>query len=200
MTGQSPDWLTGALGGRPPAAQLSIARLADGAMLGRDGFALASPAFADGGELDPSFTAHEEDAVAPPLEWTAPPAGTAELALIVEDADAPGAQGAACHWLVWGLPAQRAKLLEGEEPPRAGKNARGNSEWLLPRLAEDDGRHRFVFQLFASDTAIDLRPGASRDDLLSALEGHVTGAAILTGAFAMPDDAEWDAVENGDEV
>jgi phosphatidylethanolamine-binding protein (PEBP) family uncharacterized protein len=196
MTGQSPDWLTGFLGGRAPAAQLSISRLADGAMLGRGGFALSSPAFADGGELDPSFTAHEEDAVAPPLEWTAPPAGSAELVLIVEDADAAGPQGAACHWLVWGLPAQRAKLLEGQEPPRTGKNARGNSEWLLPRLTEADGQHRFVFQLFASATPLDLRPGAAREDVLAALEGHVLGVAILTGAFAMPDDAEWDEDED----
>ena len=196
MTVQSPEWLTGALGGRPPAAQLSTARLTGGTMLGRDGFALSSPAFADGGELDPSFTAHEEDAVAPPLEWTAPPAGTAELVLIVEDADAAGAQGAACHWLVWGLPPQRAKLLEGEEPPRTGKNARGNSEWLLPRLTEADGQHRFVFQLFASDTPLELRPRAAREDVLAALEGHVLGVAILVGAFAMPDDAEWDGNED----
>lgn len=193
MTEPVPDWLTRMLGGRPPAAQLSVARLADGSMLGRGGFALSSPAFANGGELDPSFTAHEEDAVAPPLEWTAPPAGTEELVLIVEDADAGGAHGPACHWLVWGLPAQRAKLLEGEAPPRAGKNARGNSEWLLPRLTEDDGQHRYVFQLFASDTAIGLRPGAGRDEVLAVLQGHVTAAATLTGVFSMPDDdAEWD--------
>jgi len=192
MTELVPDWLTRTLGGRPPVAPLSIARLADGSALSRDGFALSSPAFVDGGELDPSFTAHEEDAVAPPLEWTAPPAGTKELVLIVEDADAGGAHGAACHWLVWGLPPQRAKLLEGEEPPRTGKNARGNSEWLLPRLTEEDGQHRFVFQLFASDTAIDLRPGAGRNEVLAALQEHVIGAAVLTGAFTMPDDADWD--------
>ena len=194
MTQQAPDWLMAALGGDAPAAPLSIARLADAAKLGRGGFALTSPAFADGGELDPSFTAHEEDAVAPPLDWTAPPAEAVELALIVEDADAAGA---ACHWLVWGLPAQRAKLLEGEAPPRTGKNAGGNSEWLLPRLGADDGRHRYVFQLFASNTPLDLRPGAARADLLEALDGHVVAAALLTGAFAAPDDdADWDIDED----
>lgn len=194
MTRQTPDWLPQALDGDPPAAQLSIARLADAARLGRGGFALSSPAFADGGELDPSFTAHEEDAVAPPLEWTAPPAEAVELALIVEDADTTGT---ACHWLAWGLPAQRAKLLEGEAPPRTGKNAQGNSEWLLPRLGAEDGRHRYVFQLFASDIALDLIPGATRADLLEALEGHVVAAALLTGTFAAPeDDADWDIDED----
>ena len=91
------------------------------------------------------------------------------------------------------MPPQRAKLLEGEAPPRAGKNAQGNSEWLLPRLGADDQRHRYVFQLFASDTPIDLRPGAARSDIVAALEGHVVAAAMLTGTFIMPqDDAEWD--------
>lgn len=192
MTERGTDWLTPKLGGKPSRAELSIARLADARTLNRDGFTLSSPAFEHGGELDPSFTAHEEDAVAPPLEWTAPPAGAVELALIVEDADASTGD-APCHWLVWGLPAQRAKLLEGEVPPRTGKNARGNSEWLLPRLTPDDGPHRYVFQLFASDAPIDLRPGASRDDLVRALDGHVVGAAVLSSVFAYPaEEEEWD--------
>ncbi|WP_228242881.1 YbhB/YbcL family Raf kinase inhibitor-like protein [Porphyrobacter sp. GA68] len=192
MTHPDPAWLTRALGGTPATGHLSIARLADAESLGRGGFALSSPAFPDGGELDPSFTAHEEDAVAPPLEWTAPPAGAAELVLIVEDADA-GAGEAPCHWLVWGLPAQRAKLLEGEAPPRTGKNASGNSEWLLPRLGADDGTRRYVFQLFASDVALTARPGAAREDIVKALDGHVVAAAILTGSFAQPEeDEQWD--------
>lgn len=190
------QWLAAALGGAAPKALLSVARLADAALLERGGFALTSPAFTNGGELDPSFTAHEEDSVAPPLEWTAPPPEAVELVLVVEDADAAGAQ-APCHWLAWGLPAQRAKLLEGEAPPRVGKNAGGNSEWLLPRLAADDGVHRYVFQLFASDTALSLRPGATRDEVLQALAGHIVAVALLTGTFAMPpDDADWD--EAGD--
>lgn len=195
MSGHTPAWLVEALGGREPRAPLSAGRLAAADMLGTGGFALSSPAFGNGGELDPSFTAHEEDAVAPPLEWTAPPAGAVELALIVEDADASGRE-APCHWLVWGLPAQRAKLLEGEAPPRTGKNAQGNSEWLLPRLEQADGRRRYVFQLFASDTALDLSPGATRADLLRALDGHVVAVALLTGSFAAPEEEDWD---DGDE-
>lgn len=190
MTGD-PSWLALAIGGQPPRATLSAASLAGPDLLGRGGFTLSSPAFDHGGDLDPSFTAHEEDAVAPPLEWTAPPPEAVELALIVEDADDP-AGGAPCHWLVWGLRAQRGKLLEGETPPRAGKNARGNSEWLLPRLGPDDAPRRYVFQLFASDVGIGLMPGASRDDLLRALDGHVVAAAILSGRFAYPaEDDDW---------
>ena len=92
-----PSWLAGALKGSGPGdGRLVVAGLGDERGMGRGGFALSSPAFADGDE---------------PV----------------------------CHWLVWGLPAQRAQLLEGETPPRVGKNAHRNSEWLLPEPPREDG-------------------------------------------------------------
>ena len=39
-----------------------------------------------------------------------PPPGTQELAIVVEDPDAPGPEPF-CHWLVWGLAPQAGKLL-----------------------------------------------------------------------------------------
>lgn len=183
MSNAAPTWLAEAIEGSGAGdGKLTIARLVDERGLGRGGFALSSPAFMDGGELDPSFTADEEDAVAPPLEWTAPPPGTMELALVVEDADAPGDE-APCHWLVWGIAGQRGKLLEGEVPPRVGKNAHRNSEWLLPEPPREDGAHRYVFQLFALDLPLTLMPGAGRDELVAAMEGHVVAAAVLTGKY-----------------
>ncbi|OCC23785.1 YbhB and YbcL [Croceicoccus estronivorus] len=178
-------------------AKLAVARLASPELLGKAGFSLRSAAFEDGEELDPCFTADEEDAVAPPLEWTAPPPGAMELALVVEDPDAPGDEPA-CHWLVWGLAGQKGQLLEGEVPPRVGKNAHRNSEWLLPEPPHDDDAHAYVFQLFALDLPLTLMPGASRDELFAAMEGHVVGAAILTAMYARTDedDESWDDGED----
>lgn len=203
-----PQWLSKALLNPGPGhAGLVVARLAqagsvDADMLHAGGFALTSAAFLHGEELDPSFTADEEDSVAPPLEWTAPPAGTAELVLVVEDPDAAksGSGGKiACHWLVWGLPAQRGKLLEGETPPRVGKNAHGNSEWLLPAPPQGDEPHDYVFQLFALDQPLALMPGASREDLVEAITGHVSAVAILTGTYAREEaDEDWENWEAED--
>ena len=178
--------------------KLAIARLGAGAVLGQGGFALRSPAFDNGEELDPSFTASEEDAVAPPLEWTAPPAGAQELVLIVEDPDAPSAEPF-CHWLVWGLAPQQGKLLEGEAPPRVGKNAHGNSEWLLPDPPVGDEPHGYVFQLFAIDRPLTLMPGATRGDLVEAMQGHIIAAAVLTATYSRgdEDDLEWDEDDGG---
>ena len=192
MPEQVPAWLAPALH-NPEAGHAGLAAALLGAddLLGRGGFKLTSAAFADGEELDPSFTAQEDDSVAPPLEWTAPPAGTAELVLVVEDPDAPGAEPA-CHWLVWGLAPQRGKLLEGETPPRVGKNAKRNSEWLLPDPPMGEAAHDYVFQLFALDLPLTLMPGASRAELFAAMRGHVIGLALLTGTFARSEAAEGD--------
>ncbi|MFL0671775.1 MAG: YbhB/YbcL family Raf kinase inhibitor-like protein [Erythrobacter sp.] len=189
-----PEFLTSAL---PPAARhggLAIAQLGTAALFGRGGFALTSPAFRQAEELDPSFTAEEEDAVAPPLEWSAPPAGAQELIIIVEEVSA-GAADPACHWLVWGLAGQRGKLLEGEVPPRTGKNARGNSEWLLPAPPADETRH-YVFQIFASELPLILMPGATRSDLIAALQGNVIACALLYAPFTGSSAEDWEDDED----
>ena len=194
MADSAPEWLVAALPGLASGhGSLAAPQLAAAGTFGKSGFTLTSPAFANGEPLDPSFTADEEDAVAPPLEWSAPPPGTLELALIVEDP--AGRDGKPmCHWLVWGLAGQRGKLLEGEAPPRVGKNAKRNSEWLLPEPPHDDPPHTYVFQLFALDLPLTLMPGASREDLVSAMQGHVLAAALLTATYAREEgDEDWDA-------
>lgn len=183
MPENAPDWLAKTL--RDPRAGhagLVVAEVGSERALGRGGFALTSPAFLDGGELDPCFTADEEDAVAPPLEWSAPPPGTQELVIVVEDADAVSPEPF-CHWLVWGLPPQKGKLLEGEVPPRVGKNSHQNSEWLLPDLPEGDTPHQFTFQIFAVELPLTLMPGASRAELVEAIRGNIMAAAVLTGTY-----------------
>lgn len=192
-----PAWLGEALPEAGAAAGMLVAaRLGQEGMLGRGGMELRSAAFGNGEELDPCFTAEEEDAVAPPMEWSAPPSGAFELVLVVEDPDVPSTEPF-CHWLVWGLAPQQGQILEGEVPPRVGKNSFGNSEWLLPDPPMGDAPHNYVFQLFALDLPLTLMPGATREELVAAMEGHVVGLALLTGTFARSEfeDEEWDEDE-----
>jgi len=95
---------------------------------------------------------------------------------------------------VWGLPAQKGQLLEGEAPPRVGKNSFGNSEWLLPDPPTGHGAHDYVFQLFALDQPLALMPGATRGDLLEAIKGRIVAAAVLTATYSRSeeDDPDWD--------
>lgn len=195
MSDSVPDWLGKSFSNAHAGhGRLVAAQLADAGMVERGGMKLSSAAFRNGEQLDPSFTADEEDAVAPPLEWTAPPPGTHELVLVVEDPDVPGDKPF-CHWLVWGLAGQKGQLLEGEVPPRVGKNAFGNSEWLLPDPPTGSDPHDYVFQLFALDLPLVLMPGAGRDELVEAMKGHVTAVSLLTGKYTREEggDYDWDA-------
>lgn len=178
-----PAWLGKALrSARAGHGGLAVARLAGEGRLHTSGFRLMSAAFVDGEALDPMFTADEEDACAPPLEWTAPPAGTKTLALIVEDPDAPTPEPFV-HWLGWGMEPRAGKLLEGEEPPVLGRNSFQKSEWLAPDPPPGHGRHDYVFQLFALDRPLDLVPASGRGAVLEAAKGHVLAAAVLTGTY-----------------
>ena len=162
--------------------KLAVARLGADETLGAGGFALTSAAFEDGEPLDPTFTADEEDAVVPPLAWTAPPSGTRALALVVEDPDAPSPQPLV-HLLGWGFDVGAGELFEGDDPPMIGLNSYNQAGWLAPDPPTGHGPHDYVFQLFALDTPLSLEPGAGRGALVDAIEGHVLAAAVLTGTY-----------------
>jgi hypothetical protein len=67
---------------------------------GSSPFTVSSPDL-PGGTFPHAFTCDGANRL-PRLEWSAPPAGTRELAIEMLDPDAPG--GTFTHWLVYGLP------------------------------------------------------------------------------------------------
>lgn len=186
-----PHWLGAALRSvRAGAENLAIAQLPlDRAIAPLD---LTSPAFAAEGRLPERFTADGEG-VSPPLTWGRAPEGTAFLALLVEDADAP-TPAPLVHAVVWGLPADAGRLEEGailaDGPGDAatgdvGRNSYFREGWLPPDPPTGHGEHRYAFQLFALDSGAG-DPGASpgRSALMTAMDGHVLGAGLLIGRYS----------------
>jgi len=45
------------------------------------------------------------------------------------------------------------------------------------------GPHRYVHELFALDTELDLERGSSREELEDAIDGHVLGGTELVGTY-----------------
>ena len=43
--------------------------------------------------------------------------------------------------------------------------------------------HGYLFKVYALDTVLDLAGGATKGDLLAAMEGHILGGGELTGEF-----------------
>lgn len=148
-------------------------------------FAVASPAFAQGGAIPLRHSAYG-DGVAPALSWSALPPGTKSLAVAMEDPDAVSARPFV-HWLAWNIDPSAGGLAEGRLPPGAaeGRNSRGSTGYFGPR-PHGSKPHRYHFQLFALDARLPLEAGAGRERLLAAMNGHVLAKADLVGLFAEP--------------
>lgn len=148
-------------------------------------FELTSPAFAPGQPIPRKYTCDGED-VSPPLQWSAPPAGSQSLALVVDDPDAPS--GTWVHWLVYNLPASRSALPESVPPaahlPDQGKQGRNSWQNLgYGGPCPPGGTHRYFFRLYALDAALALPAGASSEQLRKAMQGHVLGQAETMGTY-----------------
>jgi hypothetical protein len=149
-------------------------------------FELTSPVFAPGESIPRKYTCDGDD-VSPPLEWGDPPQGTQSFALIADDPDAP--MGTWVHWVLYDLPAGTRALPESvpADPQLAGGGRHGENSW--PRLGyggpcPPSGTHRYFFKLYALDTMLDLESGATKRQVLQAIEGHVLAQAELMGTYA----------------
>ena len=78
-----------------------------------EGFAFTGVDVAEGEPIDPLHTCDGNN-ISPALAWQDVPEGTAELALIVDDPDAPG--GTFTHWVVYAIPADYTGLERGLPP------------------------------------------------------------------------------------
>jgi len=153
-------------------------------------FHLESPAFAAGGIIPREHTEDGADR-SPELKWTGSPTGTVELALIVDDPDAPVAEPWV-HWLIWKIPATWNELppgFHGRTMPencqglRQGLNTWGTVGWRGPAPPRGRGPHHYHFKLVALGAAIELPDGSRKRDLLAALKHHELGRAELVGVY-----------------
>jgi Raf kinase inhibitor-like YbhB/YbcL family protein len=141
---------------------------------------VSSTAFPDGGDIPRRYTCDGED-VSPPLDFAGVPEAARDLALLIEDPDAPS--GLFAHWVAWGIDPGKPALAEGESPAGTGTNGfrrRGYAGPCPPWGAP----HRYVFTVFALSRRLDLAPGASAEDLRRAVEGTVLDEGRLVGRYA----------------
>jgi Raf kinase inhibitor-like YbhB/YbcL family protein len=155
-----------------------------------ENFILTSPAFDHGTPIPEKHRGRLFGAnISPALTWTQPPAGTAELVLIVQDPDAPMGKPAT-HALTLGIDPSRSGIPENaltHPSPlpgiRHGKGALGHRGWAGPMPLKSHGPHTYAFQLFALNQAPALPDGFTLDDVTTAITGHVIGRARLDGTY-----------------
>ncbi|RIH89443.1 YbhB/YbcL family Raf kinase inhibitor-like protein [Calidithermus roseus] len=139
-------------------------------------FALSSSAFAQGKPIPAKYTCDGLD-ISPPLAWSDAPRGTQSFALIMDDPDAPA--GTWVHWVLFNLPAQTHQLAEKAVQGVQGRNSWGRLGYGGP--CPPSGTHRYFFRLYALDTLLQLPAGATKEQVLRAMQGHVLAQAELMG-------------------
>ncbi len=152
-------------------------------------FQFRSPSFSSGQALPPRFSAYHDDA-SPALSWSPVP-GAKSYALIMEDPDAANVKPFV-HWVAYNIPATTQSLPEGlpvdprllkPEGMLQGANSRGSVGYFGPKPPVEDPPHHYHFQLLALDTALDMKAGATRDEVLKAAKGHILGVSEIVGTY-----------------
>ncbi len=147
---------------------------------------LTSSAFQDGKPIPSKYTCDGED-VSPPLTWTNVPPETKGLALISDDPDAP--VGTWVHWVLYDLPPTTAGLSEAV--PKSPELANGAKQGMndFRRIGyggpcPPPGKpHRYYFKLYALDTVLGLKPGATKAEVEKAMKGHILAQGQLMGTY-----------------
>jgi len=146
---------------------------------------LTSAAFDEGGMIPPRYTCDGEN-VSPPLAWAGVPDAAKSLALVADDPDAPG--GTWTHCVIYEIAPTEKGLAENvpardslEGGARQGTNDFKKTGYGGP--CQPSGTHRYFFKLYALDADLNLKPGATKDQLLKATEGHIVAEGQLVGRY-----------------
>jgi Raf kinase inhibitor-like YbhB/YbcL family protein len=150
---------------------------------------VTSDAFGYNEPIPARYTA-DGDGISPPIEWRGVPSNAESVVLMIEDPDSPTSEPFV-HVIVWDLPGTDAYIPEGALPSAARpgpEEALGRNSFLTPMYIPPDpprghGRHRYVFEVFALDSAphFDAPPG--RRALMERLNGHVIAKGLLIGTY-----------------
>jgi Raf kinase inhibitor-like YbhB/YbcL family protein len=147
---------------------------------------LSSTAFKEGGTIPGAYTCDGEN-ISPPLSWANVPQATKSLALIVDDPDAPA--GTWVHWVVFNLAPTMSSLSEGASSSgsqdtfgTAGMSSFRKNGYGGP--CPPKGKpHRYFFKLYALDTRLGLKSGASKADVEKGMQGHILAQGQLMGTY-----------------
>jgi Raf kinase inhibitor-like YbhB/YbcL family protein len=171
-----------------PSLVLGCKRGADDAQFGEIALKieLSSTAFSEGANIPQQYTGDGKN-VSPPLRWADPPAQTKSLALICDDPDAP--RGTWVHWVFFNLPPDKRELEEGvpgqetlDSGAKQGKNDFKKIGYGGP--SPPPGKpHRYFFKLYALDTLLELAPGATKNQVIATMKGHVLAEGQLMGKY-----------------
>ena len=146
---------------------------------------ISSPAFQGGGEIPVQYTCEGQN-ISPPLDWDMLPEGTRSLALLVDDPDVPTDQPFS-HWVLYNIPIDWRGLPEDFQPSadwagERGRNSHGTTRYEGPCPPFGDPHH-YYFRLYAVDDVLGMGEGATRAQVIDALQGHILEETEIFGTY-----------------
>lgn len=151
---------------------------------------IRSEAF-ENGKAIPQHYSQDGRNVSPPLRFDGVPKEARELALIVDDPDAPR-KDPYVHWVIYRIPGGAEGLPEavdtGANPSRTagarqGRNSAGHTGYDGPAPPPGHGTHHYHFHLYALDHELEIGDEPDKAALLDAMSGHVIGEGEITGTY-----------------
>ena len=141
---------------------------------------ITSTAFNEGEKIPRLYTCDDQN-VSPPLAWTGVPNTTVSLALIMDDPDAPA--GTWVHWVLYNLSPSLTGLEQGKSGNGVdGKNDFNRSGYGGP-CPPRGSTHRYFIKLYALEIQLDIKAGATKAQVESAMRGHILTQGQLMGRF-----------------
>jgi Raf kinase inhibitor-like YbhB/YbcL family protein len=158
--------------------------------------------FPDGGQIPVKFSqaapgAAPGEGTSPAMNWAHAPAGTQSFFLHVHDLDLARNKTTddQPHWVLWNIPATVTGLPEGV--PKGSQLPDGSYQisatgpvYRGPGAPASGPLHHYVFELYALDTKLDVKPTAdpfeTRANVIKAIQGHILAKAVYGGLFRRP--------------
>jgi len=162
-------------------------------LMAHSAFALEmqSEVFKNKGYIPDRYTCDAQD-FSPPIIWSDIPESTESLVLFCNDPDAPFKIWV--HWVAFNIPPEAEGIKEGISKEELnelsiveGVNDFGKVGYQGPCPSQGKA-HRYLFKLYALNTTLALEEGASKKDVLEAIQGHIVAEAKLVGLYQRPDE------------
>lgn len=145
---------------------------------------ITSPDFENNGRIPSKFTCDGEN-INPCLEIHNAPSEAKSLILIMDDPDVPEyvrKDKMYVHWVVYDMPPDTEIIPEDSVPQgKIGRGTSGEANYTGP--CPPDREHRYFFKLYALDHFTGLAPGATKEKVEKAMEGHILAKAELIGKY-----------------
>lgn len=142
---------------------------------------LSSSQLKAGEKISLYYTCNQKN-VSPPLNWSNAPSGTKSYVVMLEGPDR--GSGEPLQWGVYNIPPSETSL--GEAVPKVPMLDKGVGQaqtelgpvgYTGPCIPK--GEFVFVFSVYALDTELKLHGGATRNELIGAMNGHIIDMAKL---------------------